>query len=58
MAKRIALVLGIMFGFLAFFTDMTELEPHSTFVKARVVVFCSLLLCVGLIWVGLRRRTD
>jgi hypothetical protein len=55
MAKRTSLVLGILFGFLSFFTDMTELEPHSVLVRDRVLVFGSLFLCVSLIWYGLRR---
>ena len=55
MAKRIAFVLGIMFGFLAFFTVTTIQEPHSELVKARMVEVGTLFLCIGLIWYGLQR---
>jgi len=58
MAKRIAFVLGIMFGFLSFFTEMTIWEPHSVMVKARMVVIGSLLPSIGLIWYGLQRSRN
>ena len=57
-AKRIALVLGIMFGFLTFDTVTTIQEPYSELVKARMVEVGSLLLCIGLIWYGLQRSRN
>ena len=47
-----------MFGFLAFFTEMTIWEPHSVMVKARMVVIGSLLPSIGLIWYGLQQSRN
>lgn len=52
MAKRIALAVGIVFGFLALFAATGSWEPHSRHVKAQELAIGALFLCFFLIWYG------